>query len=316
MNFRKFLFLPCVLSLLISCAGGPPSSGNRHPASTLNLKSSLLDVRKRLDRGISDHQECFVLAEQKYQELFDLTPEKASIQNLTQSELWEILKATFESKLIMRKYLGNLDISRPFGSKCYHAVRDLMRAIRYAEDYVIEHNTLSSVKTPAELKNKKFTTLKDAGLHFIRNSKYNFGGFQDLQSGDVILSRGNAYTSAAIARIGEDDAQFSHVSFVYKDPQGKLWTTEAHIEIGSVVAPIQTHIDQENARTVVFRYKDQELAHRASEYVFKLVQEQMKKGKNVPYDFGMDYKDSSELFCSEVVSKGMRDIGGVDVPKY
>jgi len=47
---------------------------------------------------------------------------------------------------------------------------------------------------------------------------------EDLQSGDLILSRGNAFTSSAIAHLGEEEQQFSHVSLVTKTLRLKKFT--------------------------------------------------------------------------------------------
>jgi len=154
-----------------------------------------------------------------------------------------------------------------------------------------------------------YVTLKGEFPYFLVNPKYanEFHSYEDLKSGDVLLSRGNAYTSAAIARIAEGDYQFSHLTFVLRDPESKeLFTTEAHIEIGSVTAPFQSHLDEKNTRTVVFRYKNQEIAHNASKAIFNKVKERQLTGKNIEYDFSMNYKDDSRLYCSEVVSRGFK----------
>ncbi|HAZ12266.1 MAG: hypothetical protein A2X86_03425 [Bdellovibrionales bacterium GWA2_49_15] len=313
-----FLVVLTVSVLGIGCSPIPSTSGNRTPSgheansSGQGLREVLLELQDQLATPVETHQQCFTGAESYYQKLFTLSSESAHLLKYNAGDIEEMIQATFKSKLIMREYLKNLDFTQSFSDKCYHSVRALLRALRYAEDYLIELNAMYDNISDA----KKYITLTGKAPYFMINPSFTFRDYNDLQSGDVILSRGNAYTSAAIARIGEDDAQFSHVSFVYKDPQGKLWTTEAHIEIGSVIAPIATHIEQANARTVVFRFQDQNIAHKAAEYMFKLVQKQFLAGKNIPYDFGMDYKNSSELFCSEIVSKGFMDIGKIDVPLY
>ncbi|MBI2520664.1 MAG: hypothetical protein HYV97_09610 [Bdellovibrio sp.] len=313
-----FVVVLVVISLGTACSplsSLPPNrqpSGQELSSSEQGLREVLLELHDQLATPVETHQQCFVGAETYYKKLFTLSSESSHLLKYNSGDIEEMIQATFKSKLIMREYLKNLDFMQSFSDKCYHSVRALLRALRYAEDYLVELNSMYENISDV----KKYLTLTGKPPYFMVNPSFTFRDYNDLQSGDVILSRGNAYTSAAIARIGEDDAQFSHVSFVYRDPLGKLWTTEAHIEIGSVVAPIQTHINQANARTVVFRFQDQSMAHKASEYMFKLVQKQAFTGKNVPYDFGMDYKNSSELFCSEVVSKGFMDVGKIDVPLY
>ena len=135
--------------------------------------------------------------------------------------------------------------------------------------------------------------------------------YEDLKSGDTILSRGTAYSSAAIARIGENDFQFSHLSFVYRNPSegNQLYTSEAHIEIGAVTAPFVEHLNEKNARSAVFRYNvDENTASKASEYIFNRIKTEMDKGKNIEYNFSMNFKDESRLFCSQVVGSGFHHI--------
>src|SRR5690606_25631773 len=151
------------------------------------------------------------------------------------------------------------------------------------------------------------------------NPNYSFHSWKDLKSGDVILSRGNAYTSAAIARIGDIDAQLSHLTMVYRDQETKeLHTTEAHIEIGVVSKPFQVHLDQKNARTVVLRYTgDEDLAHRGAKYIYERARNHTQnRRKNINYDFGMDYKNHEDLFCTEVVYEGFEvaSNGALDIP--
>ncbi|MEK6624224.1 MAG: YiiX/YebB-like N1pC/P60 family cysteine hydrolase, partial [Bdellovibrionota bacterium] len=309
------LLILVLTAMVLGLACSPMSSTNakRYPASSeQGLREVLFELHDQLATPVETHRQCFQGAERYYQKLFTLSSDSAQLLKYNAGDIEEMVQATFKTKLIIREYLKQLDFKQSFSDKCYHSVRALLRALRYAEDYLVELNSLYENISDE----KKYVTLSGKPPYLMVNPNLTFRDHNDLQSGDVILSRGNAYTSAAIARIGEDDAQFSHVSFVYKDPKGKLWTSEAHIEIGSVVAPIETHLAQGNARTVVFRFQDQAIAHKAAEYMFKLVQKKSLTGKNVPYDFGMNYKDSSELFCSEVVSKGFMDIGNIDVPMY
>ena len=50
------------------------------------------------------------------------------------------------------------------------------------------------------------------------------------------------------------------MSVVYIDPKGKVFTVEAHIEVGSFVRTLSEHIADKNARTMLFRFDDENLA--------------------------------------------------------
>ena len=172
------------------------------------------------------------------------------------------------------------------------------------EDYLIEMRMEKAANAPSE-----YVSMKGEFPYFLINPKFaaEFKSYEDLQSGDVILSRGNAFSSAAIARIGVNDYQFSHLSFVYKDPETKeLFTTEAHIEIGSVVEPLIEHVSAKNARSVVFRYDDAQISEQASKNIHDRVLKNQLAKKNVEYDFSMDFRDNERLFCSEIISSGLR----------
>ena len=142
---------------------------------------------------------------------------------------------------------------------------------------------------------------------------------EDLQSGDLILSRGNAFTSSAIAHMGEEEQQFSHVSLVYKNPETqKIYTIEAHIEKGVLAKPLIANIKEKNMRGLIMRYQDPKVAHEAAEYMFHRAKKRSRTGFNIFYDFNMDMNDSTRLFCSEVVSHAfdVASKGAIQLPLF
>ncbi len=266
------------------------------------------DVERKLRTMDYNYKNCTEEGSIFYEQLLNIRSSKTDLADLSNEDLKELVKRTFRIRMEMRNKLSQLKLSHNGAVACLSSVRKLTRAFRYLEDFIIEYIYMDP--------SKKFETLTGNGQFLISNDS-SFNDHKDLKSGDIILSRGNAYSSAAIARIAQDDAQFSHLSFVYKDDEGKLWTTEAHIEIGSIVAPFEVHIAQGNSRSVVLRHHDQKLAHAASKAIFEKVKKQSKTGKNIQYDFGMDYKKDDRLFCSEIISQGFNyaSNGTVDVPR-
>ena len=184
---------------------------------------------------------------------------------------------------------------------CANGIRGLLRAIRTVDDYAHDRQwrqRAAGTSFP--------TSAFEAGNpHVLRHPEHaQFDLKRDLKSGDVLLTRGNAYTSAAIASLGEYDTQFSHMSLVHVDARGKIWTIEAHIEVGSFVRPLQDHIDDNNMRLLVLRFEDPTIAARAAALAFDRVRRASNGRRgNIRYDFGFDMGDEGrELFCSEVVS--------------
>ncbi len=217
-------------------------------------------------------------------------------------ELWNF-KIKLHSK--MRSFHSNGDLSQ----ECSRSMRGAFKAIREVEDFVEENYLRKSkgVKFPDSAFAPNNPHLRIAPKYKGLNLS------KDLKSGDIILSRGNAYTSAAIANLGEFDTQFSHLSIVYKDESGELWTVEAHIEVGSFVRKLEDHIKDNNFRTMIFRFNDPLLAKSAATFAFQRVKKATETSGNIPYDFGFDMDQSKTLFCSELISWAFGEVSDHEV---
>ena len=134
-----------------------------------------------------------------------------------------------------------------------------------------------------------------------------------LHSGDILVSRGGAPTSALIARGSDFPGNFSHIAFVYVDTASQeAMIVEAHIETGVVVSTVEQYLADTKLRVMLLRPRadlpqlvsDPMLPHKAAEYAYKRA-----VGGHVPYDFAMDYQDHAKLFCSEVASEAYERYG-------
>jgi hypothetical protein len=134
-----------------------------------------------------------------------------------------------------------------------------------------------------------------------------------LRSGDILVSRGGAPTSALIARGNDYPGNFSHVALLHVDEKtGVPGIIESHIEMGVVVSTVEQYIKDKKLRIMVLRLKpdlqqmkaDPTLPHRAARKAYEEV-----KGRHIPYDFEMDYREPSKWFCSEVASWAYRQVG-------
>lgn len=306
----KFILLISLLTI-IGCSNKEiarvPSANNIRLINLINAMDSDLGTNQVLSHGGCARKAAFY-----YDKLYQMDVNSSQFLTYNQNELRDLYHKSFKIRLEIRNRLKDFSMAKQNSVKCLKSVQNLTRALRYLEDYLVE-------RIESEKLEKYYTTLTGNGSYFKVNPNYNFKSFDDLKSGDVILSRGNAFSSAAIARLGKTDAQFSHMSLVYKDPKGELYTIEAHIEIGVVVMPLRYHIEQKNARTVVFRHKNSTLAHSAAYYMYHKVKKYSEeKGKNINYDFSMNYKDNTDIFCSEVVYDGFYHASNkeVSVPLY
>jgi hypothetical protein len=316
MTSRKSIISILIFSgVLSSCS----RFQTRNPASFSDTLFSeiITEIETEKEKFILDKTHCSQTLNNNYQKLFELVGKSVYFEMDNIELLDKDISRSFQTRLNLREMLRDLNIQQPNDRNCFMSIVELTKAFRYVEDYMIELRM-----NLAQHNSQDFVDMKSDFPYLLVNPKYanEVKSYEDLKSGDVILSRGNAFSSAAIARIGESDFQFSHLSFIYRDLEdfNKMYTTEAHIEIGSVVAPMEDHIASKNARSVVFRYKDANLASEASKHMFNRVKNQSATGKNIEYDFSMNYKDDSKLFCSEIVSSGLYAVRSENgyIPKY
>ncbi len=127
-----------------------------------------------------------------------------------------------------------------------------------------------------------------------------------VHSGDLLVSRGGAEVSAFISRGNDYPGNFSHVALIYIDEKtNKPWLVEAHIEKGVAIASVEDYIKDKKLRFMVLRPRfdlpelkaDSLLPQKAAKLAFE---EAVKR--HIPYDFKMDYSDTTAMFCSEVGS--------------
>jgi len=213
-----------------------------------------------------------------------------------------IVREIFAARLALRRQLARLEAAGPVPPVCVDAIRDTLRVSLFLSEYVAEHFI------PVPPVDRAFSGAEPALL-----VNPDFGPGLALESGDVLVSRGDAFVSGAIARLGDTDGNFSHVALVYRDPGTReLFTIEAHIEIGAVVAPVEKYLTDGKSRAVVFRQQDPALAAEAARVMVERVKQASAGGRNLPYDFAMvtDGKDragrpaEAALYCSEVASLG------------
>jgi len=124
----------------------------------------------------------------------------------------------------------------------------------------------------------------------------------ELRSGDLLLARGSSFVSAAIARIGDEDGQFSHLVMMYIADNGGRYIMESSIKSGVEITPLEKWLSHGSVRLVVFRHQDGQFAERVAQELYDWVVAAKKAGRRIPYDYRMDTPDHSELYCAELVS--------------
>ena len=134
-----------------------------------------------------------------------------------------------------------------------------------------------------------------------------------LHSGDILVSRGGAPTSALISRGNDYPGNFSHIALLHVDEKTHAVSIiEAHIERGVVVSTLEAYLADKKLRVMVLRLRtdlpqvvaDPLLPHKAASAALHEV-----KSHHIPYDFAMDYRDHAKQFCSEVASAAYEPLG-------
>lgn len=200
-----------------------------------------------------------------------------------------IIKSMFYSRLSLRQKLFALSTEQAVDKACENEVRRAIVDFRLLEEFIAK---VSGYDADVDV-------LKGSEPYLLVNPKY--AQFK-LQSGDILISRGNAMVSAAIAQIGEQDGHFSHAAMVYIDPvTRKIYAIEAHIEIGNDVRPIEDgYYKDGKVRAIVYRQKNPVLARQAAELAYQKISAAKNAGQRIMYNFAMDLSNENLLFCSQV----------------
>jgi hypothetical protein len=133
-----------------------------------------------------------------------------------------------------------------------------------------------------------------------------------VHSGDILVSRGGAATSALIARGNDCPGNFSHVALVHVGSAHRVSIIESHIEKGVAIASIDDYLRDTKLRVMVLRLRadlpqvvaDPMIAGKVASYALHCA-----LTRHIPYDFSMDFNDTTAFFCSEVVSNAYRRFG-------
>lgn len=206
-----------------------------------------------------------------------------------------VLRNLFNTRLKIREHLAEYEKNGTVTPACVKAVREGFRYLRFAEEMLIEWMQAQGVYDQAQPE-----IFGGSFPHTLTNPK--FEGQIDIRPGDLMLVRGKSYVSAMIARIGDEEGQFSHLVLVGQDAQGQLYALEALIQYGVIVTPLEKWRKEQDARVVLYRNPDAALAKRAARLMYDRAAPPAAAKNNIKYDFAMDDDNSDRIFCAELIS--------------
>jgi hypothetical protein len=215
----------------------------------------------------------------------------------------------FDLRVGLRGRIAHYEMLGLMTPAAIQGFRDVFRVLRYVSDMLGEIAIGHARIGEGGYLLRGFTGKDNNTL--INHAYYRNSGDLPFQSGDVILVRGQAHNSAAIARIGDVDSQFSHIGMVYIDEAGDHWMVESLIEDGAIINPLAKSLNHGIVRAVLYRHRDAGLAARAAKFIFDYVAEsRSKRGKRILYDFSMRSDYGRNLFCSKLVRLAFEQASG------
>lgn len=221
-----------------------------------------------------------------------------------------ILEKLFSLRLLLRKKLKEFYLQGNVTSNCVKKIRMAFRYSRFMEEFITEIR-VNMNKKPIKADYRDFSQQK---YQFYLNPKYKDFNFK---SGDILLVRTSSFVSAVIARIGDEDGQFSHGAMIYVDEMGEVQVIEALITLGTIITPYEEWRKTNNhSRALLFRHDNEALAKKAALKLYNTIQERQASNELILYDFTMNDSDSNKIFCAELVQYAFKLAGDSQIPTF
>jgi hypothetical protein len=262
------------------------------------LEDDLAAVEALLERPAATAKELAENLAQVYEAVFNVSIDRYDLADVARRAP-ELMRAVFALRLAVRERVRDWHQRGFMSLNVQLALRNVLRIARYATDMLGELNVRYAQLGENEPTLRAFRGLD---VNTLVNPALATGEDLPFQSGDLLLMRGMHHNSAAIARIGDVDSQFSHIAIVHTDENGVQWVVESLIEEGGIINPLESTLHHGLGRCVAFRHRDPELARQAAAAAYELVRRSRAPGgKRIWYDFSMELQGEKELFCSKLV---------------
>ena len=207
------------------------------------------------------------------------------------------LQDMFELRLALRKKLKAFEAEGPTPILCVDMIRRAFRVSRFSEEFLLEW-----LQSHQVVGHKAYLAWQGPFPHIVVNPEYQKEDLK-FQAGDVLLIYGKSPISATISQIADEPGSFSHQAIIGQDPQGKLYLIETLIETGTHLIPLNEWLKTaDDTRSIHYRYEDSKVGQMAGRLIYDRAQSHLEKNKEtIRYDFAMDDKDHTTLFCPEVI---------------
>jgi Permuted papain-like amidase enzyme, YaeF/YiiX, C92 family len=267
-------------------------------APRARLEDDLAAVEALLARPAGTAKELADHLAQVYEAVFNVSLDRYDHGELARSAP-ALMRAIFALRLKMRDRIAEWHRRGFMSLDVQLALRNVLRIARYATDMLGELNVRYTQLAENEPTLRAF---RGVDVNTLVNPAFVTGEDLPFKTGDLLLMRGMHHNSAAIARIGDVDSQFSHIAIIHTDDNGVHWVVESLIEEGGIINPLDATLHHGLGRCVVLRHRDGALARRAAAAAYELIhRSRAPGGKRIWYDFSMELQGDKELFCSKLV---------------
>ena len=220
-----------------------------------------------------------------------------------QANAEKILRETFLLRLKIHEHISTMSVD------CKKLTQGVFARIREFED-IIGAAYYEQIKI-ADVDFTKVTApvLDHRGYApYNLNPKFPVFTFED---GDILITKGISTISSTITTFTDHNSPFSHIAFVHVDPKkNQPETIESYVGKGVSFFSIIDAMKNENARILVLRPKNRELAKKAAVYMRERVQSAFNKGSYIPYDYQLDFSKNDTLSCEEVAFDSYKTASG------
>lgn len=280
-----------------------------------NLGDDLAQLAALAEQPVRTGQELAAILGQIYWAVYDVDLNRYDAA-ATAKVAPQLMQQVFELRMKLRDRIGEWQSRSLMIPEAEGALRNVFRIARYGSDMLGELG-VGFDRFGRTGKGRRAFSGTDHNT-FVHPAFYS-GTDIPFRSGDVFLMRGNAYNSAAIARIGAIDTQFSHVGMIHIAEDGTHSIVEALIEDGATITPLEHSLNSGIGRAVIYRYKDADVAARAADAIYAHVKKSRAVlTRHIPYDFTMQIEGYQKLFCSKLVRQAfdMASDGQVLLPAF
>lgn len=221
-----------------------------------------------------------------------------------------IVEKLFSLRLLLRGKLKEFHQQGTLSKSCIGKIRKAFRYSRFMEEFITE-TAINLSNKPIVANNHDFSQQK---YQFYLNPQYK--RFQ-IKSGDILLLRTSSFVSATIARLGDEDGQFSHAAMIYVDNEGEKKVIESTIQSGVIITSYEEwRANNHHARAILFRHHNEALAKKAAQKIFDAIQIRWESNNLILYDFKMNDSDPGSLYCSELIQYAFQLAGDNKIPTF